>query len=44
MAETGEKGSLGTVVLGQPADGFSEAPRAERVDQGGPYAGVEQAL
>ncbi len=39
-----QHGGVDAVVLGEPADGFGEAPGAQRVDRDGFETGVEQAL
>ena len=43
-AVAGQHGGVDAVVLGKPADGFGEAPGAQRVDRDGFETGVEQAL
>ena len=39
-----QHGGVDAVVLGEPADGFGEAPGAQRVNRDGFETGVEQAL
>ena len=43
-AEAGEHGGIDAVVLGEPSDGFGEAPGAQGVDQDGLEASVSKAL
>ena len=43
-AVAGQHGGVDAVVLGEPTDGFGEAPGAQRVDRDGSRPGVEQAL
>ena len=43
-AEAGEHGGVDAIVLGELADGLSKASGAQRVDQHGLEAGVEEAL
>ncbi len=44
LAEAGQHGSVDAVVLGELSEGLGEAPRAQRVDQHGLQAGLEEAL